>query len=64
MHTDLLGGTIAILLKTVLRYGEVVFRYMSTRVPAETSIGFPNAGVSVATEFFGKGSLIAKARRS
>lgn len=65
MNYDLAGDTIAIFLKPVLRFGEeeCLWAKQSASAGKPTKQDF-DAGVSVATEFLDKGSLIAKARRS
>ena len=62
MHSDLVGDTTAIFLKPVLRFGEEECLWAKQSVCADTNQD-TIAGVSVATESLGKGSLIAKARR-
>lgn len=64
MHADLLGGIIVILLKDVLRFGEeeCLLAQMNTGAGNPTNKDSV-AGVNVATEFLGKVSTIAKARR-
>ena len=65
MHSDLVGDTIAIFSKLVLRFGEEECR-LAKRVACAGNPTNPDfdAGVSIATEFLDKESLIEKARRS